>query len=46
MMLYTLYNVFWSYIDSIDNIWYDASYTKLIQLLDIEQKELYFICKH
>jgi len=45
MMLYTLYNVLWSYTDSINNIWYDASYMKLIRLLDIEQRELYFVCK-
>ncbi len=45
-MLYTLYNVLWNHTDSIDNIWYNALYTKLIQLLDIEQRELYFVCKH
>ncbi len=46
MMLYTLYDVFWSHTDSIDNIWYDALYTKLVQLLNIKQREFYFICKH
>ncbi len=45
MMLYTLYNVLWSHTDSIDNIWYDASYTKFVQLLNIEQREFYFVCK-
>ncbi len=45
MMLYTLYNVLWSHTDLINNIWYNALYMKFIQLLDIEQKELYFVCK-
>ncbi len=44
-MLYTSYDVLWSHTDSIDNIWYDASYTKLVRLLDIEQRELYFVRK-
>ncbi len=46
VMLYTLYNVLWSHIDSIDNIWYNALYMKFVRLLDIEQRELYFVHKH
>ena len=46
IMLYTLYDVLWNHTDSIDNIWYNASYTKFVQLLNIEQRKFYFICKH